>query len=135
MSEGARIVSESITRATNFTASNRHGGLFDFARLAQGRRGDAMSNDKPVFRNEFLIRLRNRPEPGRPNVELPERSCPRCLQPFTTANGSYLTGHSRKDRSIEICSACVAHEGWQVLMGVDLATQVWPVDVPSSFRY
>ena len=87
------------------------------------------------MRDEFLHRLRNKPEPGRPKVELPERICPRCARPFDTANGIYLAGRSRKDSSIEICSACAAHEGMQQARGVDLATQALPVDVPQSFRY
>ena len=87
------------------------------------------------MRNEFLHRLRNSPEPGRPAVEVPERLCPRCERPFTTAGGKYLVGHSRKDRAIEVCKACAAHEGWQRMNRVDLSVQTWPVEVPDSFYY
>lgn len=87
------------------------------------------------MRDEFLHRLRHTPEPGQPRAELPERICPRCERPFDTAHGRYMSGRSRKDRSIEACSACAAHEGMQRVMGVDLATQDWPVVVPqSSYR-
>lgn len=85
--------------------------------------------------DDFLSRLKNSPEPGRPKVDLPDRDCPRCRQPVPVVNGQHLMGRSRKDRSIEICSACAAHEAFQKVKGIDLATQEWPVEVPSSFRY
>lgn len=62
-------------------------------------------------------------------------TCPRCqhLIPNDATPGAYAGAMSRKDPSIEICSACGTHEALQQSIGMDLSgPDEWPVRVPDD---